>query len=507
MNCCKEIINNGTEDEPRHSCNKCIENDILTQEQREKGKTIVKITFSENYTSYCNISESYNIIENCSEAMREIDSKGNENLICNKCEKDNKLVYVADKDLKICQYFRYEEKCMVKDCETCKKGNNYFCFKCLLDDYEVDQSSGQCIKKAINPPIITWKDIFRLILNSQLTINGMTIYGPSLILRGITKSEIISGHAFLITLVFSIKLSRNLEEVGEQGINGTSLLNVPAICQTVDHYDETKNKINIVDYQCIGNRTGEDQFKETEVALTNIKENNTFSDYLTKSNFEEMANDIDFENITNKDTSSFTLSMASEVVIFEMEGDNFYQKSDNYTYEFTINGKINKDLENQTIKGKFKLVEIKNVSGNCEINIREKKNADIKFNINLEKYPQYKVVSLKTIEIQNKNSNIYFDKLNDIKLIHKGVDEEKEEKETKNNFLKILLIIISIVLIVIIIIVFFIIKNIKSKKIKKNNDIINSNQYITEKKDSIQNKKIMNESVSTTKRINPSTGN
>ena len=47
LNYCKDLINLGTEDKPWHSCNKCIENDILTQEQREKGITITKITYSE----------------------------------------------------------------------------------------------------------------------------------------------------------------------------------------------------------------------------------------------------------------------------------------------------------------------------------------------------------------------------------------------------------------------------------------------------------------------------
>jgi len=44
--------------------------------------------------------------------------------------------------------------------------------------------------------------------------------------------------------------------------------------------------------------------------------------------------------------------MESEVVIFEMEGVNFNQKPDNYTYEFSIYRRINKDLKKQTIKGK-----------------------------------------------------------------------------------------------------------------------------------------------------------
>ena len=47
-NYCKESINYGTEDKPKHSCNKCIENDFFSQNQREKGEVFTRIIFSEN---------------------------------------------------------------------------------------------------------------------------------------------------------------------------------------------------------------------------------------------------------------------------------------------------------------------------------------------------------------------------------------------------------------------------------------------------------------------------
>ena len=499
LNYCKDSINIGTEDKPRHSCNKCIVNDILTQEQREKGITITKITYSENSTSFCNISEGYNILENCSEALRKIDNEGNEIFTCNKCEKENKFIYVADRNLTICQYIKYDKKCMVKDCKTCKNGNNYFCSKCLLDNYEVNPASGSCVKKTEKPPIITWKDIFRFELNSKLIVNGQTIYGPSLMIRGISNDQINPGHAFLILLTFSVKYTRNLEE-GEQNLNEDTILNVPTLCQAVDNYDETKNEINIVDYQCIGNRTGEDQFKENEVSLKNIEENNTVSDYLSKTNFEEMVANVDLDIITNKTTSSFTLSMASEIVTFEME-DIVNQKSNNYIYDFTIYGKINKDLKKQTIKGKIKFVEIKNATGDCEINIREKRNADIKCYINLEKYPENKVVSIKTMEIQNKENTIYLSKFNDIKLIHE--DEEKEEEKRKTDFIKIALIILAIVLVIVIILVVFFIKKALSKKIITRDITSSENQKYNEKNGEFKSKDIFTQST-TTKRAYPS---
>ena len=61
------------------------------------------------------------------------------------------------------------------------------------------------MKKTESVPVITWKDIFRLEMNSQKEINGKTIKGPKLNLRGITNSQINTGHAFIIYLIFKIK--------------------------------------------------------------------------------------------------------------------------------------------------------------------------------------------------------------------------------------------------------------------------------------------------------------
>ena len=51
----------GKEDKPKHSCNKCVENDIFSQEERENGTTITKITYQENGTSFCDISKNYKL--------------------------------------------------------------------------------------------------------------------------------------------------------------------------------------------------------------------------------------------------------------------------------------------------------------------------------------------------------------------------------------------------------------------------------------------------------------
>lgn len=62
--------------------------------------------------------------------------------------------------------------CMVKDCKIC---NNYFCDKCKLEDYIVNNINGSCMKKIETVPAITWKDVFRLEMNSKKEINGRQI--------------------------------------------------------------------------------------------------------------------------------------------------------------------------------------------------------------------------------------------------------------------------------------------------------------------------------------------
>ena len=98
-------------------------------------------------------------------------------------------------------------------------------------------------------PSITWKDIFRLELNSEKEINGRNIHGPKLYLRGITNSQINTGHAFLIYLTFKLRQTRyirNLEETTK----------IEAICEVVNEVEETKNDTNIVEYTFIWNEGG-----------------------------------------------------------------------------------------------------------------------------------------------------------------------------------------------------------------------------------------------------------
>ena len=68
---------------------------------------------------------------------------------------------------------------MIKYCKICKYGNNYFCDKCALSNYEVNRLKRQCIEKSEIVPSITWKDFLRLEMNGQHIRNDHRFYGPS----------------------------------------------------------------------------------------------------------------------------------------------------------------------------------------------------------------------------------------------------------------------------------------------------------------------------------------
>ena len=128
---CKNSVNIGTEDKPWHSCNQCIGNDELLQEEREKGIVFTKIIYEENNTAYCDMSNNYKSLDNCTQAIRKI--VNNEVIhTCKNCAEGNKLIKNTDQNLQYCQYYHYENTCTIKNCKTCKNSNNDspFCLEC-----------------------------------------------------------------------------------------------------------------------------------------------------------------------------------------------------------------------------------------------------------------------------------------------------------------------------------------------------------------------------------------
>ena len=354
---------------------------------------------------------------------------------------------------------------MVKNCKTCKYGNNYFCSQCLFDNYEVNPATGSCIKKLPKAPAISWKDMYRLLLNSTIQLNGHELVGFSFYLRGVSGNQYYEGHSFLIVLIFQILYNRNLRNIEENDIE-TKEIRIPAFCQIVEHTDEVKYKVNLIDYFCFANRTGQDEIRDIRLKKIEISHDDSEDniEFIKSSNFEDMVSKLNLSELKDKDTSSFTLKMFNNIIVFEMD-EVVEQKSENYTFDFIIYGRINKELEPDTIQTKFELRSINDSLADCEFNIRENQTADLKCQVNLEKHKEKEVFKFKTIEFQYKDSSIYLNRFNEINLVNDG-------KEKKLNIITIIIIVtVAILSIIIAIFIIFFIRKISKKKIVLNNMI------------------------------------
>ena len=409
---CLEAINLGTEEKPLYSCSKCYNiyelNKIYNNEYTliEEEKTNI---------SYCIYSYYVYSLQNCSEAKLKIKGRTIK-YSCAKCLKDNNLVYNSYDDINYCQPQNSTSKCMVKYCQICKSEDNYFCQSCLVSGYIVNRLTGSCMKETENIPAITWKDIFRLQLNSEKEINGRTIHGPTLRLRGITNSQINTGHAFLIYLIFKLKQDtffRNLEET----------VKLEAICEIIDGVEETKNDTNIVDYECIAENKDNKQISE----LINIEEGNN-NDMIKKSNLMDLVSQKNLSNLDN--ISQFKLEDLMKIVTFTMNGIK-NQTANNNIFDFKIDGEINKNISSDKIIGELQMNEFQDLKSNCTFNIEEQQKANLNCNLNVEKYKEQKIFTFRTSELSNENLTVTLADLDKIFLINDREDSFNSTMITK----------------------------------------------------------------------------
>ena len=336
--------------------------------------------------------------------------------------------------------------------------NNYFCESCLPTDYEPSPITGTCVKKTPKVPAITWKDIYRLQMNQQKQINGRDVYGPSLTLRDLTNSQINTGHSFLIYLTFKVLYTdrnRILEEEKK----------IPTICEIVDSVDESEDEVNVVEYNCIGNLTqdeneelneglednGNDDNGNANVKITKIEEGDKDNKgILGNSNLNEIAS----KNIENLDKEKPTYSLANylKTVTFLIDNIENQTSSDN-NFDFTLSGQLTKELAAKKFETQLDLAEIENKKASCAFEIKENKTADLSCQVNLEEYKEYynnfsfKVKDIETPD-QDKD-HIYLAKINEILLIHEEQEkEEEEEEEKKKTYLTIIAAVVPSVAVV-----------------------------------------------------------
>ena len=449
---CQESINLGTKDNPIYSCTKCFNRLEFDKPKNYKDykQEFTLIINKRNNVSFCIQQYQKKELENCSEAIN-MTWDGNEKYDCLSCSYENKLLYDFNSNIHYCLYENIAKNCMVKYCKECKLGNNYFCNECLLSNYEVNSLTGSCVEKSEIVPAITFKDIFRLELNSNKTINGQTIYGPSLILRGITSSQINTGHAFLIYLTFKIKSSRHRHLQEEKKI--------PAFCESLNSVEESYDDVNIIDYECIGNATQEEDF--TKYQLSDIDEGEN-KGLLKKSNLKELVTEMKNDGLGfERKEPKFTIVELLRYVTFEMNKiENITSK--NHIFDFKIDGKINKEGTKKSIDTELQLNEIED-NATCNFNIEEDKNATLNCKIDIRKYKHQEIFTFKTAEIKTDENDFYLAKIDEVFLINK-IEEEKKKNYT-------ILIILCVSAGVIVIAAVTIITIVLIRKYKKKNQV------------------------------------
>ena len=491
---CQEGENLGTEDNPLYTCTKCYEN--LGKSNQEKYG--IKITEENSNISYCIQFNSYKEVEYCLKANTKI-KNGKQIFNCTECFEGYALSINKLTNTYYCQSMNATSKCVVLYCKTCNPHDGYKCDECL-PDYSIDSLTGSCVKTTEVIPAVTWKDIYRLNMNSEKMINNKYIYGPSMRMVGITSSQINTRHAFLIYLTFKIKSSlRYLENENNDNIT------MPAICEILEAVDATEDDVNMVEYECIGNNSNNEDMAKYQ--LDDIQEGNN-ENSLKKSNLNDIVSDLkengELKNLETKLESDFTIEDLMKIYIFKMNEKINNFTADNFKFNFKIEGKLNKKIPTQTekiiINEKFNLSEIDN-KADCKFELDIDQTGVLNCELNVENHKNIKTFSFKTSQIIDENKNeIYLSKFNDITLIN---NEQKEDKEDKDNKTKIIIIVVCVVggtIIIGAIVFFFIYRHLKAKK---NLDINNGIRQNNNKNENISDIKVqMNNEDKSGNRIN-----
>ena len=421
---CIEVINLGSKDNPLFSCTKCYSSTYL-------------LTDNSTNISYCiyyyNV-DNYDDMQNCIEKKIIMEAKGIK-FTCIKCLSHYTLAYHKIDKVNYCKYVEIDstdiidsdtgidlndtadfnditntsEKetttiklCMAKKCKICKSDDEYVCEVCELDDYEVNDISGACVKKVI--PAITWKDIFRLEMNSQKEIKGKIISGPKLHLRGITNSQINTGHAFIIYLIFKIKQPLNLRNLEDDTIR------IKAICEAINEVEENKNEENSVEYECIGDNSNNTDLTNSVLENIDVEDDNN-------SNLKNLKNFV-----STKDLSKLESVPTIQFIMDKIQN----QTSNNYSFDFRIDGKIDDNLNETEINENLEMNEIDKPS-NCTLIIEKDKNANLNCKLNIEDYKNITLITFKTTKISNGDEyNIDLVDFNKIYLINKNDDSKNE---------------------------------------------------------------------------------
>ena len=300
-------------------------------------------------------------------------------------------------------------------------------------------------------------------MNGEKEINGRTIRGPFFILRGITSSEINTKHAFLIYLTFKIKYNlRNLQET----------INIPAICESEDGFEETNNSTNIVDYECIGNETVGDNYELNDIAGNYIKNKLVIKDP------EKNISIYSFDNLP---------------IGFEMTNNDLDKKTfSNKTFNFSFIGKLynTQNKISNSYNNPIEMNEIKETAI-CDFYNDNNLNANLTCRLNMNNDTETTNLTFKENEISTGDKLLFINSLNKIQFYYQKLIQNETElipkyvDKTSSSDNTTLIIVLSVVIGVIVLgglsaVLIYIFKVKKVSIMKnlsgKNQDISNINE-------------------------------
>ena len=425
---CEVFTNLGTDDKPKYSCSICRNSDLTT-----------RVTFQKNNTAFCTYRYRFSELENATEAIMLTDDNDKmKNFNCTECIEENVLHLNKDTNMHYCKYKYYEKNCVVKYCKTCVPGNNYFCQVCLPADYEVSALTGGCIKKMEKEPEVYFKDIFRFKLNQYKQIGGRMMFGPFLSMRGLTNSQINTGHAFLVLLSFKLNNMgdrRNLEEQKS----------VKTYCEIVESLDETDGEPNIADFDCIGDTDEEEELNGYDLDNIEGSSENNSTNIFEQSNLKELIQNTNLSELRFKNKTTFKLDDFIDLVKFNLDDVKNIISRD-YHFDFTLNGSLSKELQEQSFDVIIPLNQIEDKKVKCKFNIKANQIANLKCDLNLEEYKNtYQNFSLKVTEVNDKdNTPIYLSRINEVKLVHDEFHDPKDDEELSDDKKKVIIIVVIV---------------------------------------------------------------
>jgi len=262
--------------------------------------------------------------------------------------------------------------------------------------------------------------------------------GPFLSMRGLTNSQINTGHAFLVLLSFKLNNEgrrRNLEEQKS----------VKTYCEIVESLDETDGEPNIADFDCIGDMDEEEELNGYDLDNIEGSSENNSTNIFEQSNLKEIIQSTNLADLKNKETTTFKLEDLVELAYFNLD-DVKNIISNDYHFDFTLNGSLSKEFEQQSFDVIIPLNQIEDKTVKCKFNIKANQIANLKCDLNLEEYKEtYQNFSLKVTEVNDKDDTpIYLSRINEVKLIHEDLNEHKDEDELDDDKKKVIIIVVIV---------------------------------------------------------------